>query len=294
MTGRFLFWKKNTAVIRVSVMQRLNSLYLAVTQIDGHCAFFTREITSGQSAQQCFIAFIREMHLQNAEVYVVLNSEEYQQVSVERPNVADDEMHQSLVWAIKDFTAEPAATMAIDFYDVVSGNRNNNRIQVVCTSGQRMRDWASSCHELVNLKVVTIDELAMADLFDESTQVHVLLHQHMNQELHLLAIWNGQVCLSRSLRGYQTALDDSFEQWQPYLKDQFVLDIQRSCDYLVGQLKLPQVSNLYIALNLAAPQAMASYLDEQFQFKVSVFAGDSIPADKHYLPVWGVLQGAQS
>lgn len=291
MTGRFLFWRKSTATNRIGVMHHAGVLYLVVLQPDGYCAFFTREIATYPSWQACFISFIREFDLLGAEVYVVLCPDEYQQVSVERPAVDDSEMHQSLVWSIKDFTSEPASTMAIDYYDIVSGNRNNQRVQVVCTSGQRIRDWAQCCYGVATLKAVTIDELAIADMFGESAQVHVLLYQHTNQELHLLAVWNGQVSFSRSLRGYMSAFAEPFDQWQPHLKDQFVLDIQRSCDYLVGQLKLPQVSNLHLAFTVPAVAQMAQYLDEQFPFKVTVFQDETIPENKKFLPVWGVLQG---
>ncbi len=291
MTGRFLFWRKPTATNRIGVMHHAGVLYLVVLQPDGYCAFFTREIATYPSWQACFISFIRESELYDAEVYVVLCPDEYQQVSVERPAVDDTEMHQSLVWAIKDFTSEPASSMSIDYYDVVSGNRNNQRVQVVCTSGQRIRDWAQCCHGIATLKAVTIDELAIADIFGESTQVNVLLYQHSNQELHLLAVWNGQVCFSRSLRGYASVFSEHFDVWQQHLTEQFVLDIQRSCDYLVGQLKLPQVSNLHLAFNVPSVVQISEYLDEQFPFKVSVFQDKTIPEDKRFLPVWGVLQG---
>ena len=85
--------------------------------------------------------------------------------------------------------------------------------------------------------------------------------------------------------GDQLGLDDNSE-----LLDQLSLEIQRSLDYLVAQLKLPEAVQLHVAI--AAPDlgGLVRHLAANFSMSVSAMANPAVAAGIEFLPLYGVLQ----
>ncbi|MBP8127727.1 MAG: MSHA biogenesis protein MshI, partial [Aeromonadaceae bacterium] len=124
--------------------------------------------------------------------------------------------------------------------------------------------------------------------------MQLLLYQVPGQDVAVLAVYRGQLCFSRQLRGFAQLAEHAVGNVTPDLLDNLSLEIQRSLDYLVAQLKLPEAAQLHVAI--AAPDlgGLVRHLAGNFSMPVSALANPAIVAGIEYLPLYGLLQAEVS
>jgi MSHA biogenesis protein MshI len=292
MKGISLFRRRAKTVTTVSMMLLSDHIYLAIAgeQIE----FVGQPIPLGVGWQQELTTLFREKKIVGSQVRVVLDSNQYQQFSIERPNVPADELVGALPWAIKDFTSEPVTQLAIDYYDSVTNPQARPRLQVVCTPKSRIEELIKVLQPIAELTSVVIDELALAALFAEAAKVEVLLYQLADRDLLLLAVYKGQLCFTRVLRGFMPLVQQPASQWSDALLDSLTLEMQRSFDYLVSQLKLPEVVSINVAISATDSldlllQTLHRYFGVPTQ-RMKIAGNDDRMA---FLPVYGALLESQ-
>ncbi len=171
-----MFQRKSKATARAAVMLLPEQILLA--SLTG--------TSNGSSWQSTLVTVLREEKLTGALIRVVLEHTQYQQFSIERPDVPEDELAGALPWAIKDFTSEPVTQLAVDYYNGLTNPQARPRLQVICSPKRRIQEWVSALESEAELEEITTDELALADLFGEQSKVDVLLYQLPEQELLML------------------------------------------------------------------------------------------------------------
>ena len=288
MKGSSLFRRRTKTVTTVSVMLLPDHLFLAIA---GEPPVFVRQpIPLGESWPVVLAALFREKRILNTKVRVVLDSSQYQQLSIERPDVPAEELPGALPWAIKDFTSEPVTQLAVDYYDSVTNPQARPRLQVVCTPKSRIQEWQKALQSVAELESVLIDELALTALFGEKAKVEVLLYQLAERDLLLLAVYKGQLCFSRVLRGFMPLVQLPSAQWPAALLDNLMLEMQRSFDYLVSQLKLPEVANINVAINtLDSAELLLQTLNRYFGVPTQLTKIAAKESNMEFLPVYGAL-----
>lgn len=263
--------------------------------IDGNHPLYLREmIPAGQSWQQLFSAILAREKITKAEIYVVLGTGQYQQFSIESPQVPESEIPGALPWAIKDFTSEPVTELAIDYYDAFMNPSMQSRLQVICTPKKRIREWMDVLKSFGDLRSVTTDELGLVDLFGSQFRLDVLLYQLPDQDLLMLAVFEGRLCFSRVMRGFMPLVQQTPEQWPSSILDNLALELQRTFDYLSSQLKLPEVSMLHIAISTPDKGAVIRGLKQLFSFPIQLLTSPATIQGMDFLPLWGVLKGARA
>lgn len=288
MKGFSLFRHKTKTVTTVSIMLQPDHILLAVA---GKSPRFVRQhIPLGGSWPHVLADLFREQKLLHSQVRVVLDSSQYQQLSIERPEVPAAELAGALPWAIKDFTTEPVTQLAIDYYDSATNPQARPRLQVVCTPKSRIQEWLKALQPLAELEAVVIDELALASLFGDTPKVEVLLYQLPERDLLLLAVYKGQLCFSRALRGFMPLVQQPSAQWPAVLLDNLMLEMQRSFDYLLSQLKLPEVAVINVAISMSDPAGLLRPLHLHFGMPARLMANPAVLSGMEFLPVYGALQ----
>lgn len=283
-----MFRRRAKTVTTVSMMLLPDQIYLAIAgeQVE----FVCQPIPLGATWPQALTTLFREKKLVGSQVCVVLDSNQYQQFSIERPNMPADELAGALPWSIKDFTSEPVAQLAIDYYDSVTNPQARPRLQVVCTPKSRIEELINVLQPVAELKSVTIDELALASLFADTARVEVLLYQLADRDLLLLAVYKGQLCFTRVLRGFMPLVQDPAAQWSDVLLDSLTLEMQRSFDYLVSQLKLPEVTNIHVAISAVdSVDLLLQTLHRYFGVPTQLMKIAGKEARLAFLPVYGGL-----
>lgn len=291
MKGFALFQRKSKATARAAVMLLPEQILLA--SLTGTPRFIRKPILKGNSWQSTLVTVLREEKLTGALIRVVLEHTQYQQFSIERQDVPEDELAGALPWAIKDFTSEPVTQLAVDYYNGLTNPQARPRLQVICSPKRRIQEWVSALESEAELEEITTDELALADLFGEQSKVDVLLYQLPEQELLMLAVYKGQLCFSRTLRGFQVLTQLPAVQWPEMLLDNLMLELQRSFDYLVSQLKLPDVAAIHVAVSMSDPVELLRPLKQNFSVPAKLMANAAVLHGFEFLPLFGVLQEPQ-
>lgn len=291
MKGLALFQRKSKASVHAGVMLLPEHILLA--SLTGKPRFIRQPVPAGSSWQQTLVSLLHAEKLTGAKIRVVLTHSQYQQFSIERPEMPDDELAGALPWAIKDFTSEPVTQLVVDYYDSLTNPLARPRLQVICSPKKRIQEWISALEGQAELDVVTTDELALAGLFGEQPKVEVLLYQLPEQELLMLVVYNGQLCFNRTLRGFQALTLQPAAQWPEMMLDNLMLELQRSFDYLVSQLKLPDVATVHVAVSMSDPTELLRPLKQSFSIPAKLMANAAVLQGMEFLPLFGVLQEPQ-
>lgn len=221
------------------------------------------------------------------KVHLVLSSEFYQQVQIDKPAVPEEELAGALPWAIKDYVSEPVMQLSLDYVDLPTPPAGRPRINVIAVPRSRVQQWADAVNQVARLETITTDELALSALFEADGAVRFLLWQPTGQELQLLVFHRGGLCFSRVLRGFKGLASAGLE---PMELDSLALELQRSLDYLQGQLKLPECATLQLALTSPGLGALVGHLEQSFGFAVSAMANKAILSGIDYLPAYAVAR----
>jgi MSHA biogenesis protein MshI len=226
----------------------------------------------------------KESHLNRYRCSFLLNSGEYQVLTVEAPNVPANELKTAVRWRMKDMLDFSADDATIDVFDVPAdknaANRGRSLFAVAARNEVIRQRMAAFDAAKLPVSVIDIPELAQrniaAELEDEGRGLALL---SFAEDGGLLTFtFGGELYSSRHIEIplSQLVLADS-EQRQRHF-DRVTLELQRSFDHFERQFSfitlsklllapLPPEVNLeaYLATNLYVPVASMN-LDDVFDF----------------------------
>lgn len=241
---------------------------------------------------------VSKHHLQASTCHVVLSNQLYQLLQIDKPSVPDNEIANSLPFVAKEFINEAIDTVVFDYFSVP----NQNKINLIYCS-KSVVELIVVAMQQANLALMSIgiEELATANLFhtaadasQKSTQM--LISQQDHQEINLTIIHDNQLYFSRRLRGFSRLRDLQENQLDSPLLDNFSLEIQRSADFVVSQLKLPEVKEINLALPSTILVPLIARLQLNFTTPVIALKHAVIAenVDTGYLPaIGGALEKLQ-
>jgi len=213
---------------------------------------------------------ISKHNLQASTCHVVLSNQLYQLLQIDKPSVLDDEIASTLPFIAKEFISESIDTVVFDYFSVPNQNKINlvycgkSLVELIVTAVQQAK---------LELLTIGIEELATANLFNTSADenrksTQMLISQQDYQEVNLTIIYDNQVYFSRRLRGFSRLRDLKENQLDTSLLDNFSLEIQRSADFAVSQLKLPEVKEINLALPSSTLESLITRLQLNFTIPV--------------------------
>ncbi|MCO4322478.1 hypothetical protein [Aliidiomarina quisquiliarum] len=182
---------------------------------------------------------------------LVLGTDLTEEVSVEKPELANEEIAAALQWTLKDLVKTPAADIIADFYDPAIHASGSKKIQVVVASRTFLQPLLDVLHAAqFDIQGIVNATLAFSRWFNPDEKLVVLTQSFRDvNQLHIIA--NNMLVISRDLNRIQPltkiAIDDTSEL------EVLALEVQRSIDYYTGQLRQAPLSEICIAT--AHPQA---------------------------------------
>lgn len=214
---------------------------------------------------------VAKHNLQASTCHVVLSNQVYQLLQIDKPNVPDNEIASSLPFIAKEFINEAIDTVVFDYFSVPNQNKINlvycpkSVVELIVTATEQAK---------LELVSIGIEELATANLFnshadDDQKTTQMLISQQDHQEVNLTIIYDNQLYFSRRLRGFSRLRDLQEDQLDSPLLDNFSLEIQRSADFVVSQLKLPEVKTINLALPSAILEPLITRLQLNFATPVT-------------------------
>lgn len=185
-----------------------------------------------------------------SKVAVVLAPELYQIIPLDKPKLPTEaELLQALPWLLKDVCSIAPEDMQLDYLDLATTAGATSKINVVVAAKSMLVQLCAYLHQAkLEPAFILAEELLSRDLVPVSGPSRLVLQQQPNNELILQVIHNGQLCFSRHLRGFQQFLTTPVTQLQFGLFDNLLLEVQRSMDFVEGQLKLPPVREILLLL----------------------------------------------
>ncbi len=213
-----------------------------------------------------------EFESSDLKVGVMLSQHMYQVVQIDKPNMTNDEIQLSLPFTIKDIVNTASDAIIADFID--SPFKHNGVEKITVFAANRMvlapviSAVAVSEHELESL---CCKELIYCDLLSVDKAAHMLVSQNFGEEPNLQIIRDGQLLLSRRLRGFMQLPELPLVQLKTHLLEQFGLELQRSLDFFESQLKQPPIKTLKLNIPNLELGGIISELGSFFPVKVTAF-----------------------
>ncbi|MFQ2293509.1 MSHA biogenesis protein MshI [Aeromonas enteropelogenes] len=281
-------FKRSTPSRQVGLLLANDRIMLAA--VANPPVFATRTINGPHEWGQAVNELFSRHGLAKSKVRVALAASLYQQIQIDKPAVPEAEMAGALPWAIKDYVSEPVLQLAMDYVDLPTPPAGQPRINVICLPKSRVQQVAEAINGIATLDAIVSDELALTSLYEADKAVRMLLWQPRGQDLQLLVFHQGGLCFSRQLRGFG-ALTGEQEEPDALLLDTLALEIQRSLDYLTGQLKLPELGQMQLAIASSFIGTLVRHMEQTFGMAVSAMANKAVLAGVEYLSAYAAAIG---
>ena len=249
-----------------------------------------RSIGQGETVSAALRSLIEEQSWQGHLLSLVLNRHWYKQHQMEKPPIPDEELGQALPWTMRELVNEPIESLLFDYINLPAGPAGQQRIAVYSTGREALAQIVQAVTPLCDIATIGVDELALANLLAPEER-GLLLHKVPGQELTLTFIHQRQWHFSRTIRGFQ-ALDDEQMSADQFVFDNLLLELQRSIDYAVGQLKLHAPDNWYLALPQRVTPAIQAAISQVFDIKPESLTSDTLTPIS--LPALGILKEGQA
>jgi len=194
-------------------------------------------------------AWVHKNKFTNAITNVVLNSESYQTLLVEPPDVPDDELRSAIRWRLKDLIQLPVEQVVIDVFALPEdGTRGNKKMVYVVAADQQVITNIIAHVKQANLHLNAIDisELAIrnvtyASLPEDQKERGVAVAKLGVGSGNVLLYRQGNLYLARTFSlDYKGGLLDEVPQ------EALALELQRSVDYYERQMGQAPPSVIYV------------------------------------------------
>jgi MSHA biogenesis protein MshI len=265
-----LFRKKKSVLdCKVSIVIQPTSVTVAVVSTD--VSNVKQLPCPDQNYANTIANLAQEQDVAGATCYIVLAHGMYQVAQIDKPNVPESEYSKVLGFSAKDYFTIPVENQLLDHYQNVSNNTNNKLNVVACDKTIILPILAALQEINVELIGISIVDIVLTHFVKED-KANLIIFHNPGSQLLLGIIKNGQLCFSRHIHGYDNLHQLSEIDFEAGILDNLGLEVQRSIDYAIGQLKLESVANIYVSVQNFDSGCIVSSLQELFDIKVSILS----------------------
>lgn len=247
----------------------------------------------------------KQNQLKNIPCRWVLERELYQTFNIAAPKVLEKEMSQALKWQIKDLINLPLDDVLLSYYKPHHPDSNNDQIVTVAVERSLVESLIFSTQNAgLTLQAIEIEELLIGQALMPKLSADKVIG-YVGEDRNGLTFYfyqGDKLAFSRHKKGYfmPSASEDelSLETDQQAKQDAFLLETQRTMDYVVSQLFRKPVDTLYLDQQSGENAALLEIITQITDTPVASF---SLPVDTQQtdmvqpsLAELGCLIGAQS
>ena len=231
-----------------------------------HCEFIAAENQQTQLPK-----LIETYSLNEFDCHLLLTTNQYRTINIEKPAVETQEMKEAVRWKINDLIDFPADQAGIDFFALPAAKQSGatGMLCVIASPLEPLKQLLQQCLKTnLNVKVIDIQETTLRNLstlLPENDRGIALLHLQQDSGMIIIEK-DGVIYLSRKLdSGFQQLeLADNFEnldsQSSTHLHN-LALEIQRSLDYVESYYGLPPISGVAIIPMARNTQKLLDFLN---------------------------------
>ncbi len=281
-------WRRKTSQA-LGVYLRPDSVALAVVDKTIIKQLVSLPVSSSEQWLKALPELVTKLGCKNRLAYVVLSPHFYQQVQIERPNVPEEELLASLPFAIKELISEPLRDLVMDYVNVPPVPMMAERLNVIYSPKAVIQRVVAAVKEAgLTLQHIGVEELALANLMDAKDETQMLIYQHSADDVLISVVRNEVLYFSRHLRGFQSLCQQT-QVMDTFLLEGLGLELQRSLDYVVAQLKIADVNQIKLALPSDNIAAIASQIGESLGRHIHAISLTNKPEDSDVLPAIAAL-----
>ncbi|MCF1427233.1 MAG: MSHA biogenesis protein MshI [Shewanella sp.] len=211
----------------------------------------------------------------NLRLRLVLSADWYQLLPIDRPQGDEKAIANSLLWAVKDMVSLPVQDLHLDYFELALPNAP--QVYALVLDKPVLQQLVHGIIEAgMSLEGITIDELAICHAVPKEPQFRLIISQYPDQDLLFTVVHDGELLMHRRVRGFsdiQKSISD--EVGGRGTVDNLSLELQRSMDYFVNQLRQPPVAAVDILID-GADEAFAKQLGANFNQPVTVLPSTSV------------------
>jgi len=203
---------------------------------------------------------------------IILSSEQYQIVQVEKPKVPDAEVNSALKFQIKDLVPYGADNMVVDYFDGPTQlSVGTEKINVVCAELTEMRKMTEQVLESgLDINIITTPEFAFNQLIPYNEAATLLVCQHLQEDLLILIVKQGRIYFQRRIRGLAQIAQRSEDELTMGAIDTLSLEIQRSTDYFERQLKQAPIKGIEVIIPMKNEAFLVRKISENTNVAVNL------------------------
>ena len=225
---------------------------------------------------------LQRPELGRMKVCVALNSDAYQLVQVETPEVLPAELRAAVRWRLRDVINFSIDDAVIDVFDIPDQSRRTQKMMfAVAARTTAVQAVASTMQRHARgFDAIDIPELCLRNVSALLPQDHkgVALLALSEQFAHLVITRQGILYLTRRIefaRRYDSSLDESTSTPDIDVEG-LALELQRSLDYYESHFDQPAIADLVIAPMHERATTLASALTELSSLRIGVFNAEEI------------------
>lgn len=233
-------------------------------------SFVVSEVSVLYSQWQAQLSkWVAKQKLSGAECHVALAQNWYQLLQIDRPDVKDDEINDSLVWPVKELMGFDKP-MVLDYFDLPVPLAGNKKVNVVAMPEDTIKEIVAGCIEAnVRLESISVEELAHCALLPVMQEPVITLTQEAGEEIILNVVKDGHLYLSRRLKGFENLGSFSAEELRMGVLDSLCIQIQRSMDFFESQLRQAPVRKVMIRINAAQTAIILEQISQAVSAEVT-------------------------
>lgn len=236
-------------------------------------------------------SLVTKHKLKGAQCQLVLSNSYYQKYTIDKPQVPEKELRDAIPWALKDIINDPIHEIVNDYYNAPALPNTSEKLNVITSKRSLINELVTICKDSnLSLHGISIEEMALCNLFDKGDEDSILLSIEAGSELSLLAISDSKLLFQRRLRGFNELSTISDDELDQLVIDNLSLELQRSLDYLVSQLKQTEIKRVIISSPSTALATICSALNQTLSLNVLPFENQNHIANISLTALGGALE----
>jgi MSHA biogenesis protein MshI len=214
----------------------------------------------------------KRLSLKDASVSLVLGTDCYESVLVDRPMVDPEEIAESLKYSLNDLVSLSASDIVADYYEFPEQPTGQDKIVAVAASKSLLRPWVDFFAENdLSLVAITVSELTLPSLIKSPEHPEMVIYQ--TQEGHYLAqIYTSKGLLfTRLLRGVAAIDAYTEEEIEAGALEPLATELQRSVDYFESHLRQAPIKHIHIAIEHVKPGVVVKNVSQMLAVECDVY-----------------------
>lgn len=218
--------------------------------------------------------------LKNAQVTLVLGTDLYESVQVDRPILEPEEISESLKYSLSDLVSFSADEIIADYYEFPEQPSGQDKVVAVAANKHYLKPWVDffNDRDLV-LTDIAIAELTLPQLAEVQNHAELTLYQNpAGNYLAQINTPNG-LMFTRILRGVSDVSGYNESEIEAGALEPLATELQRSVDYFESHLRQAPISRILLAVEHIQPAIIGKSLSELLAVDCSVYEYPQWSAD---------------